>query len=255
MRPIRSVRSVLATLSLLTLVSTGLAAQRPTIVLVHGAWADGSSWSHVIPLLEHDGYTVIAVQNPLTSITEDIATTKRVIDAQKGPVVVVGHSYGGMVMTGAAAGNPNVKGLVYIAAYAPDVGESIGAVTAKYAATPVGTSLVPDAAGFLYLDRAKFHAVFCQDVADGEAAIMAVTQKPWASAIFTQTLDAAAWKTIPSWYLVSANDHTINPDQERFYATRMNAKVTEIASSHVSLISHPADVTKLIEAAAHGVTM
>jgi pimeloyl-ACP methyl ester carboxylesterase len=255
MRSTHPVRSMLATLSLLTLVSTGLAAQRPTIVLVHGAWADGSSWSHVIPLLEHDGYTVIAVQNPLTSITDDIATTKRVIDAQKGPVVVVGHSYGGMVMTGAAAGNANVKALVYIAAFAPEVGESIGALSAKYAATPVGTAIVPDAAGFLYLDRAKFHAVFCQDASESEAAIMAVTQKPLNSAIFGQTVDAAAWKTIPSWYLVSKNDQAINPDQERFYAKRMNAKVTEIASSHASLVSHPADVTKLIETAASSATM
>jgi pimeloyl-ACP methyl ester carboxylesterase len=223
---------------------------KPTIVLVHGAWADGTSWQHVIPLLERDGFTVIAVQNPLSSLADDIATTKRVIQAQTGPVVVAAHSYGGMVMTGAAADTPNVTALVFIAAFAPDAGEALGPSSAKFAATPLGTALVPDAAGYLYIDRAKFHDAFCGDVPDAEARIMAVVQKPLNSTIFGATLDKPAWKTIPSWYLVSQDDHAINPDQERFYAKRMNATTSEIKASHVSLVSRPVEVTALIEDAA-----
>src|SRR5215469_16613297 len=178
-------------------------ASQVSIVLVHGAFADGSGWSTVIPLLEKEGYTVTAVQNPLTSLADDIATTKRVIDAQKGPVVVVGHSYGGVVITGAAAGNPNVKALVYVAAFAPDSGESIGAVGSKYPATPLSTAVAPDAAGFLSIDRAKFHDVFCPDVPDQEALIMSVIQRPLSNAVFGQAQSVAAWRTIPSWYVVA----------------------------------------------------
>ena len=152
------------------------AAAKPTIVLVHGAFADGTGWQHVIPLLEKDGYSVVAVQNPLSSLAEDVTTTKRVIDAQKGPVVVVGHSYGGAVITGAAADSANVKALVYLAAFAPDGGEPVATFGEKYPAA-LGTALVPDAAGFLYIDRAKFHSVFCADVSEGEARIMAAVQK------------------------------------------------------------------------------
>jgi pimeloyl-ACP methyl ester carboxylesterase len=224
-------------------------AAKPTIVLVHGAFADATGWQHVIPLLEKDGYSVIAVQNPLSSLAEDVATTKRVIEAQKGPVVVVGHSYGGAVITGAAAGSANVKALVYVAAFAPDGGESVGAFSDKYPAA-AGKAFVPDAAGFLYIDRAKFHAVFCADVPEGEARIMAAVQKPLASAIFGQFVDSPAWKTIPSWYLVSQEDQTINPEQERFYAKRMGAHTTEIKASHVAFISHPREVADLIEQAA-----
>ncbi|HWZ57942.1 MAG TPA: alpha/beta hydrolase [Gemmatimonadaceae bacterium] len=224
--------------------------KQPTIVLVHGAWADGTSWQHVIPLLERDDYTVIAVQIALESLADDVAVTKRVIRAQPGPVVVAGHSYGGMVMTSAAAGEPNVQALVYISAFAPDAGESIAAVSANFAPTPAVAAGVPDAAGYLYLDRAKFHDVFCADVSDAEAAVMNAVQKPLNSAIFGATLDAAAWKSIPSWFLVSQEDRAINPDQERFYAKRMNAKTIEVKSSHVSLVSHPVEVTKLIEEAA-----
>ena len=222
---------------------------KPTIVLVHGAFADGTGWQHIIPILEKDGYTVIAVQNPLSSLAEDVATTKRVIDAQTGPVVVVGHSYGGAVITGAAADEPNVKALVYLAAFGPDSGEPVGVFTDKYPAA-LGTALVPDSAGFLYIDRAKFHSVFCADVPDGEARIMAATQKPLASAIFGQSVPTAAWKTIPSWYLVSQEDHAINPDLERFYAKRMGAHTSEIKASHVAFISHPKEIALLIENAA-----
>src|SRR5881296_1199246 len=142
---------------------------KPAIVLVHGAFADGSGWRHVIPLLEQDGYTVTAVQNPLTSFGDDVATTKRVIDAQKGSVVAVGHSYGGAVITGAAVGNPHVKALVYVAAFGPESGETIKELLNKYGPTPLDAALAPDAAGFLYIDRAKFHDVVAKDVSLAEA--------------------------------------------------------------------------------------
>jgi pimeloyl-ACP methyl ester carboxylesterase len=226
---------------------------KPSIVLVHGAFADATSWQHVIPLLERDGYTVTAVQNPLTSLPDDIATTKRVIDAQKGPIVVVGHSYGGNVITGAAADNPQVKALVYIAGYAPDAGETISELNAKYAAPLLITSVVADTAGFLYISREKFHEVFAKDVSVAEASVMVVTQKPINSASFDQSVNHAAWKTIPSWYLVAQEDQAINPDLERFMANRIGAKTTEIKASHVPFISHPDEVVKLIETAATAV--
>jgi pimeloyl-ACP methyl ester carboxylesterase len=224
-------------------------ATKPTIVLVHGAFADGSGWSHVIPLLEKSGYTVTAVQNPLTSLADDVATTKRVVDAQKGPVVLVGHSYGGAVITGAAIGNANVKALVYIAAFAPEANEPVGAFLEKYPAA-LGTALVPDAAGFVYIDRAKFSNIFAKDVSDTEARVMAATQKPISGAIFGQSVESPAWKTIPSWYLVAQEDQAINPDLERFYAKRMGATTSEIKSSHVPFISQPKVVADLIEKAA-----
>lgn len=225
---------------------------KPAIVLVHGAFADGSSWARLIPILERDGYYVIAVQNPLTSLSADVETTKRVIDAQTGPTVVVGHSYGGAVITAAAAGNPNVKALVYLEAFAPEAGEPIGKFGDQYPA-PLGKALKPDAAGFLYVDRGQFHEVFCADLPLAEARVMAATQKPLINSVFTATVDKAAWKTIPSWYLVSEEDRALNPDLERFYAKRMGAKTTEIKASHVAFLSHPAEVARLIERAAGGV--
>ncbi|BDI30812.1 alpha/beta hydrolase [Capsulimonas corticalis] len=226
---------------------------KPTIVLVHGAFADASGWRHVIPILEKDGYRVIAVQNSLFSLTEDVTTTKRVIDAQTGPVVVVGHSYGGAVITGAAAGESNVKALVYLAAFAPDADEPVGALNDKYP-TDLTAALAPDAAGFGYIDAAKFHSIFCADVDEEEARIMAVTQKPVAIASFGATVPAAAWKTIPTWYLVSQEDRTINPDQERFFAKRMGAHTSEIKASHCAFISHPKEIVAFIEQAATAVT-
>jgi pimeloyl-ACP methyl ester carboxylesterase len=228
---------------------------KPTIVLVHGAFADGSSWARVIPLLENDGYTVIAVQNPLTSLTDDVATTKRVIEAQKRPVVVVGHSYGGAVITSAAAGNANVKALVYVAAFAPDTGEVLAAPGAKFAPPALSSALVPDAAGFLYVDRTKFHDVVCKDIPLADARIAAATQKPVSGSVFTASVPGAAWKTIPSWYIVASDDQAINPDLERFYAKRIGATTTEIKSSHVPFLSHPKDVAKVIEAAATASTV
>jgi pimeloyl-ACP methyl ester carboxylesterase len=224
-------------------------AAKPTVVLVHGAFADGTGWQRVIPLLERDGYTVIAVQNPLTSFNTDVETTKRVVDAQQGPVILVGHSYGGAVITEAAADNPRVKALVYIAAFAPEAGEAIGAFGEKYPA-PLGAALKPDAAGFLYVDRAKFREVFASDVSATDASVMAAAQKPIIGNVFGATVTHASWKTIPSFYLVTQRDKAINPDLERFYAKRMGAKTVEVSASHVVFVSHPDAVTRLIEQAA-----
>src|SRR5215831_7414028 len=225
-------------------------SSKPAIVLIHGAFADASGWSRVIPILERDGYFVTAVQIPLTSLSDDVATAKRVVDAQKGPVVLVGHSYGGAVITGAAAGSQNVKALVYLAAFAPDAGEPLGEPGKKFAQPPLNSALIPDAAGSLYIDRAKFHDAFCKDLPEAEARVMAATQKPLASSVFEASVSAAAWKTVPSWFVVSRDDHAINPDLERFYAKRMGAKTSEIASSHVAFLSHPKEVAKVIEDAA-----
>ena len=205
---------------------------KPTIVLVHGAFADGSAWQDVVPFLQRAGYKVIAVQNPLTMLAEDVATTRRVIDAetQSGrTVVAVGHSYGGAVISGAAAGNAYVKALVFIAAFAPDAGEAIGAFNEKYP-SDLGKALVPDAAGFVYIDVAKYHDVFAADLSAGQARVMAVAQKPIFGAIFGQSVPAAAWRTIPSWYLVAQQDRSIN----------------------LPFISHPRAVAKLIGEAAEG---
>src|SRR5256886_15309455 len=245
-------RILLAALTVTGLAS-GLAAQapKPTIVLVHGAFADGSSWARVIPILKRDGYTVIAVQNPLTSLAADVETTKRVIDAQTGPVVLVGRSYGGAVITQAAAGSANVRGLVCVGAFAPGVGEPIGAFGERYP-TQLGTGFRPDKAGFLYIDPARFHELFAADVPVAETRVAAATQKPIIGSVFGSSVDQAAWKTIPSWYIVSQDDKAINPDLERFYANRMKAKTTEVKASHVPFLSHPPVVARVIEQAAAG---
>ena len=222
---------------------------KPTIVLVHGAFADGTGWQHIIPILQRDGYTVIAVQNALNSLAGDVETTKRVIAGLKGPVVAVGHSYGGAVITGAAAGNSNVKALIYIAAFAPEAGEPIGAYTLKYPSS-LGPALIPDAAGFVTIDPTQFRELFAQDVSVTEASVMAAAQKPIIGSAFASSVAEAAWKTIPSWYLVAQQDRAINPDLERFYARRMGATTAEIKSSHVPFVSHPKEVARLIEQAA-----
>lgn len=262
MRSSRTTRSIRMGLALIAVLITfgGLSATagavesgKPTIVLVHGAFADASCWSKVIPDLEDDGYNVIAVQNPLTTFTDDVATTRRVIDAQGGPVVAVGHSYGGAVITTAAAGASNVKALVYVAAFAPDAGEAVGPLLEKYP-SKIGTALVPDAAGFLYIDRAKFKEAFAADVTDRERRVMAATQKPINGATFGQVFEAPAWKEIPSWYLVASQDQAINPELQRLFAKRMGATTHEVAASHVPFVSKPAAVVDVIEEAAEAVT-
>jgi pimeloyl-ACP methyl ester carboxylesterase len=229
--------------------ANGPLGAKATIVLVHGAFADGSSWQQLIPVLQKDGFNVIAVQNPLTSLANDIATTRRVIDAQTGPVVVVGHSYGGAVITGAAAGSPNVKSLVYVAAFAPDANEPVGAFNAQYP-TALGPALRPDAASFLYIDVASFHDVFAADVPLSQTRVMAVTQKPLIASAFGESVPVPAWKSIPTWYIVAKEDQAIHPDLERFYAKRMGATTIELRSSHVPFISRTEEVAKVIRDAA-----
>ena len=222
--------------------------KKTTVVLVHGAFADGGSWGDVIPLLEKEGYEVIAVQNPLTSYADDVATTRRVVDAQES-VVLVGHSYGGAVITGAGAGAANVRALVYVAAFAPDAGDNLQALLGKYP-SKIGTALVPDAAGFLYIDRSKFEEVFAADVPDRTRSIMNASQKPVHSSTFAQQYEVAAWKEIPSWYLVATEDQAINPELQRMFAERMNATTDEVTSSHVPFASQPEAVVTIIKKAA-----
>ena len=225
------------------------APARPTVVLVHGAFADAMAWARVIPLLERSGYTVVAVQNPLTSFEVDVATTRRVIDAQPGPVVAVGHSYGGAVITQAAAGSDKVRALVYVAAFAPDVGETVGGLWGKHPA-PMAQALVTDQGGFLWLDRGKLRDVFARDVPEAETRVMAATQKPIHGSAFEATLTAAAWRQVPSWFLVATEDRSISPELQRLYARRAGGTTVEVASSHVPFLSHATEVARLIERAA-----
>ncbi len=225
-------------------------SNKPSIVLVHGAFSDGSSWKKVIPILEEEGFTVTAVQNPLRSLAEDVATTKRVIEAQKGDVVLVGHSYGGSVITDAAAGSDKVKALVYVAAFAPEAGETVGGLLGKFPPAALGTALAPDSASFLYIDRTKFHHVFAEDVPEREASVMAATQKPIAASAFSESTTSATWKIIPSWYVVTTLDHAVNPELQRFMAKRIGVQTTEVKASHVPFLSQPEEISKVIKAAA-----
>jgi pimeloyl-ACP methyl ester carboxylesterase len=222
---------------------------KPTIVLVHGAFADAAGWQPVISLLQEEGYRVVAVENPLESLAGDVETTKRLIDAQTGPVVVVGHSYGGAVISGAAAGNPNVKALVYIAAFAPEPGEPVAVFLKKYP-SDLDNATKPDAAGFVYVDPAKFHDVIAADLPERQARALAAAQKPIFGEIFGQSVPAVAWKAVPSWYLVTQSDRAINPELERVYAKRIHATTREIRSSHLAFLSHPREVAQLIREAA-----
>jgi pimeloyl-ACP methyl ester carboxylesterase len=228
---------------------------QPTIVLVHGAFVDGSSWQAVIPLLQQRGYPVTAVQISLNSVAEDIATAKRVIDAESalGPVIAVGHSYGGVVITAAAAGNPEVKALVYIDAFAPEPGEVIGDLSTHFGPDELSSALVPDAAGFLYVDREKFQALFAADIPAQTVKVLAATQRPVHNSVFSSSVDRAAWTEVPSFYLIGLQDHAIAPELQRFMAERIGADITEIDSSHVSLASHPRAVARVIEKAAHAI--
>jgi pimeloyl-ACP methyl ester carboxylesterase len=229
---------------------TNTISTKPSIVLIHGAFADASGWQKIILALEDKGFSVTAVQVPLRSLADDVATTVRALQSQKGDVVLVGHSYGGAIITGAGAASANVKALVYVSAFAPDQGEALGPLLESQAPSSLTPAIVPDSAGFLYIDRTKFRDVFAADVSDSEAAVMAATQKPISGAIFGEPSGAAAWKTIPSWYIVAKQDHAINPDLERFFAKRMKATTTELDSSHVPFISQPSQVVKIIEDAA-----
>jgi pimeloyl-ACP methyl ester carboxylesterase len=218
-----------------------------SVVLVHGAFADGSGWEAVANILRKDGYTVSVVQHPETSYAEDIKFTKAVIDRQSGPVVLVGHSYGGAVIT-EAGNDPKVAALVYIAAFAPDAGES--PATIEKALPPATTGIKATDDGYFYIDPTVFHADFAADVPDSKAAFMAESQVLISADSFTSPVTTPAWKSKPTWYMVATADRSINPDQERMMAKRANAKTIEVNSSHVAYISHPKETAKLIEEAA-----
>jgi len=218
------------------------------IVLVHGAWADGSGWEEVHNILTEKGFIVTIVPNPNTSLADDVKITKAVLSLQNGPTVLVGHSYGGAIIS-EAGGHPNVKALVYVAAFLLDAGESLFKML-KDAPPDPNSPILPPADGFIWLDRNKFHANFCADVSASKAKFMADSQIPVGLAAFDTDLTTAAWKTKKSWYVVAAEDKMIPPDAERGMAKRANAEVTEIKSSHAVYISHGAEVAKIIEKAA-----
>jgi pimeloyl-ACP methyl ester carboxylesterase len=224
---------------------------KPNIVLVHGAWADGSSWSKVIPILSEAGYNVTATQHPLTSLANDVETTRRLVEAQNGATILVGHSYGGAIITEAAGKSANVVGLVYIAAFAPDAGESLIDLNGRAAPVPGGAAIRPDKYGILWLDKEKFHESFCQDVDETDAIVMAATQQPIAAQCFSDKVTNAAWRNLPSWYQVSENDRMISPDVERFMAQRINAReIISLPAGHAPMISHYSEVADLILKAA-----
>ena len=229
-----------------------MATNATNIVLVHGLWADGSSWSKVIPILQNAGHKVIAVQLAAHSLADDVATVKRAIDLVGGPTILVGHSFGGFVITNAGYNNKNVTGLVYVSAFAPDEGES--AVNfVPVASLPPGL-LVPDSGGFVYLNPKMFHGAFVQDANATEAETLAVVQKPAHQSLFTEKSGPPAWKQLPSWFEVSEGDHIIPPDAERMFAKRMNATTISLNSSHASLVTHPDEIAELILNATKGVT-
>jgi pimeloyl-ACP methyl ester carboxylesterase len=230
----------------------GMATNATNIVLVHGVWADGSSWNKIIPILENAGHRVIAVQLPLNSLADDVATVKRAIDLVGGPVTLVGHSYGGFVITNAGYNNQNVTGLVYVSAFGPDEGES----TANFvdvSKLPPGL-LVFDSGGFAYINPEMFHQAFVQDANATEAKIMAVVQKPAHQSILTEPSGPPAWKQLPTWFEVSESDRIIPPDAQRQFAQRMNATTISLNSSHASLVTHPDEIAQLILNATKGST-
>jgi pimeloyl-ACP methyl ester carboxylesterase len=258
-----AMKFILATL-LIALGPTLYAAQpgtsasaKPTIVLVHGAFADSSSWNGVVPILEQDGYAVVAAANPLRSVASDGAYVHALLASIKQPVVLVGHSYGGMVINNAANGLSNIKALVYVAAFAPEAGESAGALDSKFPGSLLGPALappvpLPGGGHDLYVLQDKFHDAFAPDVPAAAAALAATAQRPITDIAFGEAATAPAWKTIPSWFVYGDGDTAIPPQAHAFMAKRAHARTTEVVkgASHVVMITHPDVVAKVIEAAA-----
>jgi pimeloyl-ACP methyl ester carboxylesterase len=240
-----STLTVSAALGVSACATTPADAPVRNIVLVHGAWADGSGWAGVYRSLSARGYNVSVVQNPLTSLADDVAAVNRVLARQDGPALLVGHSYGGAVITEAGVA-ANVAGLVYVAAFAPDVGESVSSLIAGGAPPP----LQPSSDGFLFFDPAIFPQAFAQDLEPAQAAFLAAAQIPTAAVAFGTPVANAAWRSKPSWYVVASNDRIIPPAAQRQMATRANATITEIAGSHAVYVSQPEAVANAIAAAA-----
>jgi pimeloyl-ACP methyl ester carboxylesterase len=221
------------------------------VVLVHGGWVDGSGWEGVHNILTRDGHHVSVVQIPTLSLADDVMATRRVIGAQDGPVILVGHSYGGTVIT-EAGNDPQVAGLVYVAAFAPDAGESVASLIKDPPPDAPVPPILPPQDGYLLLDRAKFPASFAADVDPEKATFMADSQVPWGVAALSGSIEEPAWKTKPSWYLVTTEDKMIPPPAQRFMAKRAGSTITEVSGSHAVFLSQPAVVAALIERAARG---
>ncbi len=251
MRILSRVTMALLIMAVLGLASTGAAppAPAPYVVLVHGAFADGSSWSKVIPLLLAKKLRVTAVGIPLTSFADDVAATRRAIAAQDGPTVLVGHSYGGVVIT-EAGNDPKVASLVYVAAFAPDAGQSIGDISKGFPKPAGADELRPQADGFLLLSPKGVQEDFAQDLTASEKALLVAVQPQTAGGIFEAKPKTAAWRNKPSWYIVSSNDRMIAPEQEKAMAAQIKAKTTVLPASHVAMLSQSAAVVKVIEEAA-----
>ena len=227
-------------------------SEKPTIVLVHGGFVDGSGWEAVYNILRKDGYNVAIVQNPTISLAGDVAATRAVIAEQSGSVILVGHSYGGVVIT-EAGNDPKVAGLVYIAAFAPDNGESVASIIKDPPPGAPVPPILPPRDGFLFLDRLKFAASFAADVEPKRAAFMAESQVPWGLDALQGAVSQASWKSKPSWYLVATDDRMIPPDAQRFMSRRAGADVAETAGSHALYVSRPAPVAAIIKKAATAV--
>jgi pimeloyl-ACP methyl ester carboxylesterase len=225
----------------------------PNIVLVHGAWADGSCWSTVIERLQARGYNVTAPQFPESSLADDVARLRQVLARQNGPTVVAGHSYGGQIMTAMGTDAPNAAALVYIAAFGLDEGESIGALLASGPPTPALANLDIDEHGFAWLPKEDFVNHFASDVDEVHANVMFAVQQPLSASTLGDVMGTPAWKSLPTWYMVAEKDEAIPPDAERSFAERMGATTVGVPSSHVAMVSHPDDVVALIEAAVEGV--
>jgi len=257
LKTMRIIFTVLPVIAMMLGMGKDLMAQTNTsavvknIVLVHGGFVDGSGWQRVYKLLKKDGYTVTIVQNPTITLPEDVAVTKRAIAALNGPVILVGHSYGGAVIT-EAGNDPKVAGLVYVAAFALDKGESVSTLIKSAPAGAPQPPILPPVDGFLMLDKAKFPASFAGDVSAEEAAFMADSQVPWGVDALGGTISEAAWKSKPSWYLLTTEDRMIPPDAQRLMSKRAGATVVEVKGSHAIYVSQPQAVAHIIEAAAKG---
>jgi len=244
----KSIKTLIILLVILTGTLTVRAqGDKPTIIFVHGIWADGTSWAAQIDALQNEGYPVISVQNPITSLADDVAATKRAIARAKGKVILVGHSWGGFVIT-QAGNDPKVVALVYVAAFAPDAGESVPTLSANGPANDLAKYFEPQD-GFIYLSRAGVGTVFAQDLSSKQQDMIYATQIPASQTVFGDKSGEPAWKTKPSWYIVSKSDNAISPVLERFMSKRIKATTTEIESSHVVMVSHPKEVLAVIEAA------
>ena len=228
-------------------------ADKPNIVLVHGAWADGSCWSSVIERLQSDGYKVTAVQLPESTLAADVARVRHVLSRQDGPTVLAAHSYGGQVITSLGTDAPNVVGLVYIAAFGLDEGESIGGLLEQGPPTPGTANIDVDSEGFGWLPEDDFLGHFAADIDPVKANVTYAVQQPLHTSVFGDVMGTPAWKDLPSWYLVAENDEVIPPDAERQFAQRMGADTVEIASGHCAMVSHPEETYERIVAAAKAV--